>query len=150
MNLPTVSLNRPLLSAILLALTGCSSMAPDYQTPTIATPAQFAGYAVLKPIEQLRQTPHPSAWWQSFNDPLLNELNERLTLDNQNLKASEAQYRIALATLQSVSASRLPSLNASFSASHGTLASTTSFSSSELPKVTTYSLSTNVAWELDV
>lgn len=125
-------------------------MAPDYQTPTIATPVQFAGYEVLKPIEQLRQTPHLSAWWQAFNDPLLNELNERLTLDNQTLKASEAQYRIALATLQSVSASRLPTLNSNFSASHGTLASTTSFSSSELPKVTTYSLSANVAWELDV
>lgn len=156
MNLPTVSLNRLLFSAILLALTGCSSMAPDYQAPTIATPAQFAAYKVLKPyevlkpIEQLRQTPHSSAWWQSFNDPLLNELNERLTLDNQTLKASEAQYRIALATLQSVSASRLPTLNSNFSASHGTLASTTSFSSSELPKVTTYSLSANVAWELDV
>jgi outer membrane protein TolC len=125
-------------------------MAPDYQAPVIATPAQFAGYEVLKPIEQLRQTPHSSAWWQAFNDPLLNELNERLTLDNQTLKASEAQYRIALATLQSVSASRLPTLNSNFSASHGTLASTTSFSSSELPKVTTYSLSANVAWELDV
>ncbi|MBD3767303.1 MAG: efflux transporter outer membrane subunit [Gammaproteobacteria bacterium] len=125
-------------------------MAPDYQTPVIATPAQFAGYEVLKPIEQLRQTPHSSAWWQAFNDPLLNELNERLTLDNQTLKASEAQYRMALATLQSVSASRLPTLNSNFSASHGTLASTTSFSSSELPKVTTYSLSANVAWELDV
>ena len=150
MNLPTVSLNRILLSAILLTLTGCSSMAPDYQAPVIATPAQFAGYEVLKPIEQLRQTPHSSAWWQAFNDPLLNELNERLTLDNQTLKASEAQYRIALATLQSVSASRLPTLNSNFSASHGTLASTTSFSSSELPKVTTYSLSANVAWELDV
>lgn len=150
MNLPTVSLNRILLSAILLTLTGCSSMAPDYQAPVIATPAQFAGYEVLKPIEQLRQTPHSSAWWQAFNDPLLNELNERLTLDNQTLKASEAQYRIALATLQSVSAGRLPTLNSNFSASHGTLASTTSFSSSELPKVTTYSLSSNVAWELDV
>lgn len=156
MNLPSVSLNPILVSAILLALTGCSSMAPDYQTPTIATPAQFAAYKelkpdeVLKPIEQLRQTPHSSAWWQAFNDPLLNELNERLTLDNQTLKASEAQYRIALATLQSVSASRLPTLNSNFSASHGTLAPTTSFSSSELPKVTTYSLSANVAWELDV
>lgn len=156
MNLPTVSLNQLLFSAILLALTGCSSMAPDYHTPTIATPAQFAAYKelkpyeVLKPIEQLRQTPHSSAWWQAFNDPLLNELNERLTLDNQTLKASEAQYRIALATLQSVSASRLPTLNSNFSASHGTLAPTTSFSSSELPKITTYSLSANFAWELDV
>lgn len=150
MNYPSVSLNRLLLSASLLTLTACSSMAPDYQTPTMATPVQFAGYNVLKPFEQLPQTAHPSAWWQAFNDPLLNALNERLTLDNQNLKASEAQYRIALATLQSVSASRLPTVNANFSVSQGTLASTTSLSSNELPKVTTHSLSANVSWELDV
>jgi NodT family efflux transporter outer membrane factor (OMF) lipoprotein len=155
MNLPTVSLNRLLLNGILLTLTGCSSMAPDYQTPNIATPAQFSGYnlfkeAPFKPIDQLNPSSSPSAWWRSFNDPLLNELNERLTLDNQNLKASEAQYRIALATLQSVSASRLPSVNANFSVSQGTLASTTSLSSNELPKVTTHSLSANVSWELDV
>ena len=150
MNLPSVSLNPILVSAILLALTGCSSMAPDYQTPTMATPVRFAGVDLLKPIEQLPQSPLQSAWWQAFNDPLLNALNERLTLDNQNLKASEAQYRIALATLQSVSASRLPTVNANFSVSQGTLASTTSLSSNELPKVTTHSLSANVSWELDV
>lgn len=150
MNQTAAPLNQLLFSTIMLALAGCTSMTPDYQTPTIATPSKFSGYEILKPIEQLRQSQYETAWWQAFNDPLLNQLNERLTLNNQNLKASEAQYRIALATLQSVSASRLPTINTNFSASQGTLASTTSFSSSELPKVTTYSLSANVAWELDV
>lgn len=150
MKQPNLSVNRLLISAMSLALAGCTSMAPDYQTPKMATPIEFAGYQQLKPFNELRQPNVNAAWWQVFDDPLLNQLNERLTLDNQNLKASEAQYRIALATLQSVSASRLPTLNSNFSASQGTLASTTSFSSSELPKVTTYSLSTNVAWEVDV
>lgn len=143
------------IASLVISLTACTSMAPDYQTPSTPTPTGFSGYQAFatnhfKPIGELTNTSTSSQWWQAFNDPLLNQLNERLILSNENLKASEAQYRIALATLQSVAASQLPTVNTNFSASHGTLASTTSFSSSELPKVTTYSLSANVAWELDV
>jgi len=137
-------------TALLMSLSACTSMAPDYQVPPTATPVTFSGYEAFKAINQLTPPNNNAQWWQVFNDPLLNELNENLLISNQTLKANEAQYRIALATLQSISASRFPTLNSSFSASHGTLASSTSLSSSQLPKVTTYSLSTNVAWELDV
>ena len=34
-------------------------------------------------------------WWEIYNDPELNALEEQVSLSNQNLKAAEAQFREA-------------------------------------------------------
>ena len=63
------------------ALSGCgSALESDYQRPMISVPDDWrlrdSGPAWL------RGTPH---WWQSFNDPLLSSVIERMLLSNNDL-----------------------------------------------------------------
>ena len=53
------------------ALSGCM-VGPDYQLPSFNTPADWHE---AKPKAAARDT--SVAWWQDFNDPILNDLMER-------------------------------------------------------------------------
>ncbi|MGV8508443.1 TolC family protein, partial [Pseudomonas aeruginosa] len=55
-------------------------------------------------------------WWEIFNDPQLNTLEEQVAAANQNILVAEAQYRQAQALVQSAQASFFPTLGASASA----------------------------------
>jgi NodT family efflux transporter outer membrane factor (OMF) lipoprotein len=138
-----------ILIGVTSIVTACSSMAPEYQTPNTQPPKTFAGYANWQPLNQIN-APTDAHWWQVFNDPLLNQLSEQVIVNNQTLKANEAQYRAALATVNSAAAARYPTLNSSFSATNGTIASTTSFSNTSLPTSTSYNLSASASWEMDL
>ena len=85
----------PTLLALSLALSACA-IGPDYQRPQLQTPAQFKqieGWTQAKPGDVLER----GSWWQLYGDSELNALVERLNVSNQNLAASEAQYRQARA-----------------------------------------------------
>jgi NodT family efflux transporter outer membrane factor (OMF) lipoprotein len=96
----------------LAALTGAALLAgcaigPNYKRPDIDTPAQY------KEINA-QETPAapPAQWWTLFNDPVLNDLESRVEVSNQNLAASEAAYRQALAVVREQRASLFPSISA--------------------------------------
>jgi len=138
-----------LISLVLLSLTACTHTTPDYAVPTINPPAQFSDSTHWQAVNHL-SAPVPSAWWQAFNDPNLTQLIETLTLNNETLKASEAQYRAAVATLMGSQAARLPTVSTTASASNGTVAGSNSFSTSNLPTNSNYAFNTSVSWELDL
>jgi NodT family efflux transporter outer membrane factor (OMF) lipoprotein len=99
--------------ARLAAMTGAALLAgcaigPNYKRPDIDTPAQ---YKELNAQETPATLP-PAQWWTLFNDPTLNDLESRVEVSNQNLVASEAAYRQALAAVREQRASLLPSINA--------------------------------------
>jgi NodT family efflux transporter outer membrane factor (OMF) lipoprotein len=73
-------------AAILLAGLGACSLAPRYAPPSYALPAQWRGEA--NPSDALPRGP----WWERFNDPLLNSLEQRLEAQNPNLAAMYEQY----------------------------------------------------------
>ncbi|HLD64442.1 MAG TPA: RND transporter, partial [Pseudomonas sp.] len=88
-----------LLALGLLLGLGACALGPDYQRPSLATPAQFkqsAGWKAAAPADGLSR----GAWWTLYGDAELNALVERLNLDNQNLAAAEAQYRQARALVR--------------------------------------------------
>ena len=100
-------------STLLLALSfgGCA-LGPDYQRPALATPAQFKqaeGWSAALPADESARGP----WWQLYGDAELDALVGRLNLSNQNLAASEAQYRQARALVRGARASFYPSLSGS-------------------------------------
>lgn len=90
----------------------------------------------------------PDRWWQLFNDPVLDDLQSRLVVGNQNLRAVLTQVTQARAALSSNQAARLPTLGLNASATRGD--SLNSDNSGSQPPRNTVSLSGTAAWELDL
>ena len=143
----------PTLLALSLALSACA-IGPDYQRPPLQTPAQFKqieGWTQAKPGDVLER----GSWWQLYGDSELNALVERLNISNQNLAASEAQYRQARALVRGARAAFYPSLSSSAGATrssqgNGSNTSSVSTTSSTGGISKSYELGLNAAWELDI
>ena len=103
------------LGFIALAVLSACTVGPDYVRPTAETPAAFKesqGWKTAQPRDQELR----GKWWEAYNDPLLNELVEQVSVSNQNLAQAAAQFRQARALVQSARAGYLPSLSAGASA----------------------------------
>ncbi|VXB61306.1 Efflux transporter, outer membrane factor (OMF) lipoprotein, NodT family [Pseudomonas sp. 8BK] len=141
----------PTLLALSLALSACA-LGPDYQRPQLQTPAQFKqieGWTQAQPGDALAR----GNWWQLYGDSELNALVERLNVSNQNLAASEAQYRQARALVRGARAAFYPSLSGSAGATRssqgsGNNSGSTTSSAGGISK--SYELGLNAAWELDI
>ena len=51
-------------------------------------------------------------WWEIFQDPQLNALEQQINVSNQNLKAAVAQYQQSRAALRYVRADYYPTVTA--------------------------------------
>jgi len=147
-------MNLVALAASLMLLTACT-VGPDYVRPTAEAPAAFKemdGWKQAQPRDQEIK----GKWWEAYNDPLLNNLEEQVNISNQNLAQVEAQYRQARALVQSARAGYFPTLSASASESRSRASS--SFSSTQLQSTNpvtrgitnNYLLTLDAVWELDV
>jgi NodT family efflux transporter outer membrane factor (OMF) lipoprotein len=96
------------LLAIALLLSGCT-VGPNYHQPTAPTAPAFKESAVVPPPDLpaggwKQVTPNDSAmrpnWWEIYQDPQLNKLEEQVAVSNQTLKASYEQYIQARAAIQ--------------------------------------------------
>src|SRR5580692_9445773 len=81
--------------AFTLLLGGCM-VGPNYRRPPAPVPAAFKE----KPPEGWKEAqPNDSAlkgkWWEIYNDPQLNALEEQVSISNQNVLGAEGQYRAA-------------------------------------------------------
>jgi NodT family efflux transporter outer membrane factor (OMF) lipoprotein len=117
-----IAVRRPawILVAIVGLATGACTVGPKYQRPAPpplptaykeAPPAGFgdaAGWKEAQPNDGLLR----GKWWQAFQDPLLNSLEEQVDVSNQNLKQSEAQYRSARAAIRVTRAGLFPAVTA--------------------------------------
>jgi NodT family efflux transporter outer membrane factor (OMF) lipoprotein len=95
-----------ILTLISIQLAGCM-VGPDHVRPETAVTDEFKemkGWKLVQP----RDTALPQKWWQLFNDPKLNELEERVVAANQSVAQAEAQYRQAQHLVQSTQSSLLP------------------------------------------
>ena len=88
------------LGALLLG--GCS-LAPTYQVPAVAMPAGYEGSAA-----PAAATPLPTAWWQAFQDPQLDRLQQQLAEASPTLALAVAHYDAARAAAGEVASARAP------------------------------------------
>ena len=103
-----------LSSALLcLLLTGCALTPPNAQAPLVI-PAAFKEAGPWQPAAA--QTPVPDAWWTLFQDPVLNDLQDRLVVGNQNLQSVVSQVANARAVLDASESAGRPTLSAGLSA----------------------------------
>ena len=141
---------RPLTLASLATvalLNGCS-LGPDFQRPEVAVPTAFSEAKGWKTAEPQDQSP-PSAWWELYGDPILNDLIKQVEVSNQNVLAAEAQYRQAQALVSGSRAAWFPTLGSSVSATRGQGTSGSTISPGAATK-NTDRISLTSAWELDV
>ena len=100
------------INILAMTLAGCA-MGPDYQRPTLDTPAQF------KEDKGWVQTGTPDltndAWWTIFGDETLNQLESRVEAANLSLRASYYAHQQALALTDAARAAEYPTLGATVS-----------------------------------
>jgi NodT family efflux transporter outer membrane factor (OMF) lipoprotein len=128
--------------AVTLLLGACAVTRVEPPAPA-AAPAQFKE---ALPTSQSGTLPVPDAWWTLFNDPVLDELEQRVVIGNETLKASVAQLASARATLDASQSAGYPTLSAGL---NGTRAYTTQSNAAE-NSGNNVALTANAAWELDL
>lgn len=136
-----------LVAVLTLLATGCA-VGPDYKTPTAADISTFKeaeGWVPAAPADALERGP----WWRLFNDPVLDQLQSRVDVSNQNVALAVAAYAQARALVREQRASLFPSVTLDGGASR-------SRSSGNVTTGTTgrvgnnYQLSIGGSWEPDV
>jgi NodT family efflux transporter outer membrane factor (OMF) lipoprotein len=88
------------LGALLFSMAACV-VGPKYQRPSAPVPPAYkeiappgagaVGWHQAKPNDGAPR----GKWWEIFNDPQLNTLEEQVSISNQNVLAAEAQFRAA-------------------------------------------------------
>src|SRR5229473_6142745 len=79
-------------------LVGCA-VGPKYHRPPVVAPPSYKEVGDWK-TAQPSELSLCGNWWEIFNDPQLNGLEQQVNVSNQNLKAAEAQYTQARALLR--------------------------------------------------
>lgn len=130
----------PILLLALPWLTACT-IGPEYRRPDVTVPERFAEAGAQWHIAAPGEPPLVGAWWKPFADASLDALEERVSVDNQNLKVAEAQYRAARASVDAVAAAQLPALS---------LAADAGRTHSKNVTTGTYGLAASASWEIDL
>jgi NodT family efflux transporter outer membrane factor (OMF) lipoprotein len=108
-----------LLSSAALLLAGCM-VGPKYVQPVAPTAAAFKEqppesfkesqeWQAAKPDDQKIRGP----WWEMFDDPQLNALEDQLTASNQDLKVAAARLREARAMIRFNRSALFPTISTS-------------------------------------
>ena len=119
-----------LAAAAALILSSCNP-APKYAKPPVNSPQAFKesapdqfkegiGWKVAQPGDDKIR----GKWWEMYNDPLLNSLEEQVQISNQSVIQAEANYRAARALVVSARSSLFPVISSSPSYANARYSST--------------------------
>jgi NodT family efflux transporter outer membrane factor (OMF) lipoprotein len=101
--------------ALLLLLCGCA-VGPRYSRPSAPVPADYKeapqNWKPAQPADHVLK----GKWWEIYRDPQLNALEEKINVSNQSLKAAQAQFEQARATVRYNRANYYPTITAGVSA----------------------------------
>jgi NodT family efflux transporter outer membrane factor (OMF) lipoprotein len=97
-------------------LAGCM-VGPKYHTPSAETPAAYKeltpadfantdGWKVAQPKDDALR----GKWWEIFNDPQLNALEEKVNVSNQNIAAAAASFFAARALVKEARSQLFPTV----------------------------------------
>jgi NodT family efflux transporter outer membrane factor (OMF) lipoprotein len=146
-----------LLSAALL-LQACN-VGPRYNRPTAATPPTYkevtpadtqnmGGWKVAQPQDAALH----GKWWEIFNDPELNALEEQVSISNQNVASAFYNFMAARALVREARAQYFPtvSVSASITRQHQPSSTSSANSSFSGTSFNSYSLPFDASWTPDL
>ena len=140
-------------------LSGCN-VGPKYVPPATTAPAAYketpqnfketGGWTVAQPQDAALR----GKWWEIFNEPELNALEEQLNVDNQNIRESFESYMEARALVRETRSQLFPTvgLGASYtrSQSSSTVGSGAAAGAAVGQQSQVFSLPGEVSWEPDL
>lgn len=95
---------------VLIALSACMTVGPDYERPEIAFPESYGKNRPLEESNTLNEV--PNQWWTLYQDPVLNELVAKAFRNNSNIKGAVARIEEADAQMREAGAALLPRVDA--------------------------------------
>ena len=164
MNMTIVQSRKPFAvvfsaAAFCVLLTGCN-VGPKYIPPTMTapaafkeSPAQFKGsdaWSVANPQDATLR----GKWWEIYNEPELNALEDQLNIDNQNIRQAFESFMEARAQVREARSQLFPTVGVgdSYTRSQASsnLGSTSANGSSSGQQTQVFSLPAEVSWEPDL
>ena len=122
-----------------LLLAGCA-VGPHYSRPTATAPTQFketpANWKAAEPADSVLR----GKWWEIYQDPQLNALEEKINVSNQTLKSAQDQFLQARALVRENRASYFPTISAGGTASRNRLSSNRAISTVPRQRTTRISI----------
>lgn len=153
-----------------LVLGGCT-VGPKYHTPSAPTPTAYkeltpANYPTTDgwKLAQPKDDALRGKWWEMFNDPELNALEDQVNISNQNIAAAAATFLSARALVKEARAQYFPTVTTNpaitrirqsaslktFSTGSGGSGGSGGGSSSSSLSFTEYSLPFDASWQPDL
>ncbi len=124
--------------APLLFVVGCTSVGPEYERPETSVNPDWLDTE----LEQFDTSPAELAqWWETLNDPVLNELIATATAQNNNIKIAGLRVLEAQASLGIASGNRFPQQQA--------MSGGATYSDNGDLNQEQYSLGAGLTWEID-
>jgi NodT family efflux transporter outer membrane factor (OMF) lipoprotein len=110
-------IRKLLAGAGALALAACTTVGPDFRSPTPTAPAQTGFVGTASPAFTGNEP--PGRWWSLFANPLLDRLIEEALTANTDLRVAAANLARARAVLRETRAGQLPTTSVSAGAAYG-------------------------------
>jgi len=104
---------------MLLLLTACTALGPDYQRPAVELPAQYPSA-----VSQERSSVIPQ-WWSLYRDPTLDELIAAARAGNADIRLAAARMQEAEALLREAGATRIPEVAGGYQATRNRVSTRT-------------------------
>jgi NodT family efflux transporter outer membrane factor (OMF) lipoprotein len=146
-------------AALCAMLAGCN-VGPKYLPPTMTAPPAFKesptqfkdadGWTVAQPQDGALR----GKWWEIYNEPELNSLEDQLNIDNQNIQQAFENFMEARALVREVRSQYFPtaSVGGSYTRTQpsSNVGSATTTSSSGAKQTQVFSIPAGVSWEPDL
>ena len=158
---PTRQASAAYIALLCALLAGCN-VGPKYHPPAIKAPpafkeppAQFKevdGWNVAQPQDAALR----GKWWEIYNEPYLNALEEQLNIDNQNIRQAFENFMEARALVREARSQYFPTVTVggsytrSQASSNVKSASSTSTGTSSGQQTQLFSLPADISWEPDL
>ncbi|RQH05775.1 efflux transporter outer membrane subunit [Paraburkholderia dinghuensis] len=93
------------LAAATVCLAGCMTVGPDYHRPDVQVPATWR--IDMHEAEEVVNT----AWWEQFDDPVLNDLIQTALRENLDVRIAAARVDQFIGVLRAARSQGLPQIN---------------------------------------
>lgn len=136
-------------AALVILAAGCA-VGPDYRRPATVDVSRFKeaeDWVPALPADALERGP----WWLLFGDPLLDQLQSRVEVSNQNVAVAVAAYAQARALVREQQAALFPTVTLTGGASRSKSSSSSTSATGFGGRIgNSYQLSIGGSWEPDV